>query len=264
MSAPGGRMPLLEHLRELRSRLLKAAAAVLIATVAAWFFFDPVWDFLKEPYCGIDQTHRLGSGCTLVVNGIFDAFFLKLRVSIILGLVASCPVWLWQVWAFVAPGLHKTERKWTYAFVAAAVPLFVLGAGISYVFIDKGLALFLGFAPADVVPLITVKDYLRYVTTTLLVFGLSFEFPLLLVVLNLARVLTYQRMRGWWRGMIIGIFVFAAFITPSQDAFTMSVMAAFMCLFYGLALLFARAHDHRRPAAPYADLSDDEPSPLEV
>lgn len=257
-------MPLVEHVRELRSRLIKAALGVLVCTVLAWLVFDPVWSFLKQPYCGLDQSHRLGKGCTLVVNGIFDSFFLQLRVSLILGLVLSCPIWLWQLWAFVVPGLHRRERRWAYAFVAAAVPLFFLGAAVSYVFIDKGLSVFLNFAPDDVIPLITVKEYLHYFTTTLLVFGLSFEFPLLLVMLNLARVLPYSRMRGWWRGIVLGIFLFAGIITPTQDAITMCVMAGFMCLFYLAALLFARVHDRRLPPPVYADIPDDQPSPLEL
>lgn len=254
----------MEHVRELRNRLLKAVLGIVVATALAWFVFDPVWDFIKQPFCHLHQPEQFRSQCTLVVNGIFDAFFLKLRVSFILGLVLSCPVWLWQLWAFVAPGLHRRERRWAYLFVGAAVPLFALGAVVSYVFLDKGLSVFLGFAPSSVVALISVKEYLHYFTTTLLVFGLSFEFPLLLIMLNLARVLTYERLRGWWRAMILGIFVFAGVITPTQDMFTMTVMALFMCMFYGAALLFARAHDRRRPASPYTDLSDDEPSPLEV
>lgn len=254
----------MEHVRELRNRLVKAALAILVGAVVAWIVFDPVWEFVKQPFCDLPQPQQFRGECTLVINGIFDAFFLKLRVSLILGVVFACPIWLWQLWAFVAPGLHRRERRWAYLFVSGAVPLFALGAVVSYVFLSKGLSFFLGTAPESVVPLITMKEYLHYFTTTLLVFGLSFEFPLLLIMLNLARVLTYERLRGWWRAMILGIFVFAGVITPTQDMFTMSFMAAFMCLFYGVALLFARAHDRRRPPAPYSDLPDDQPSPLEV
>lgn len=261
-------MPLVEHLRELRARLFVALLAVAAGMVVAWVLFDPIFAVLKEPYCQLPQARSLGPNCTLVVTGIFDAFFLKVRVSLIVGSVIASPVWLYEIWAFVTPGLYRNERRWTLAFLATSVPLFLAGAVLAYLTLDKGLALFLGLTPSEVTNIIRVNDYLGYVTTMLLVFGVSFEFPLLIVMLNLAGVVSFEALRRAWRGVIFGVAVFAAVATPSGDPFTMTALAAPMCLLYALALLVARWNDRRRARreaeSPYAGLSDDEASPLDL
>lgn len=260
-------MPLVEHLRELRSRLLKALLALALATAVAFVFFDPVFDVLKRPYCRLDVAHQLGDRCTLVVTGILDAFFLRLKVSLIVGTVLSSPVWLYQLWSFVTPGLHRHERRWSLTFLATAVPLFLAGSAVAYLTLDRGLALLLGFTPEGVTNLIRVNDYLSYVTLMLLVFGASFELPLLIVLLNLAGVVSAARLRASWRGVVFGIVVFAAVATPSQDPFTMLALATPMTALFGAALLVAAANDRRRArratASPYAALGDDETSPLD-
>jgi sec-independent protein translocase protein TatC len=260
-------MPLLEHLRELRGRLLKAFLGLAVATAGAFVFFDPVFEVLKAPYCRLDVARELTDRCTLVVTGIFDAFFLRLKVSLIAGTVLSSPVWLYQLWSFVTPGLHRNERRWALTFLVTAVPLFVVGAAVAYVTLDKGLALLLGFTPGGVTNLIRVNDYLSYVTLMLLLFGASFELPLLLVLLNLAGVVSAARLRASWRGVVFGIFAFAAVATPSQDPFTMLALAAPMTALFGVALLVSAANDRRRArraaASPYAGLADDEASPLD-
>ncbi|HLZ37547.1 MAG TPA: twin-arginine translocase subunit TatC [Mycobacteriales bacterium] len=260
-------MPLVEHLRELRSRLLKALLALVLATAVAFVFFDPVFDVLKRPYCRLPVAHQLGDRCTLVVTGILDAFFLRLKVSLIVGTILSSPVWLYQLWSFVTPGLHRHERRWSLTFLATAVPLFLAGSAVAYLTLDRGLALLLGFTPEGVTNLIRVNDYLSYVTLMLLVFGASFELPLLIVLLNLAGVVSAARLRASWRGVVFGIVVFAAVATPSQDPFTMLALATPMTALFGAALLVAAANDRRRArrgaASPYAALGDDETSPLD-
>jgi len=263
---PEGRMPLMDHLRELRNRLLKAMLAILVGTVIGWILFGPVWDFLKEPYCALDASKDLNGHCSLVVNGIFSSFFLRLKIAFILGLVISSPVWLFQLWAFVAPGLYRKERRWTYVFMGAAIPLFLIGTALAYVTVDKGLSIFLGFVPDDVAALITVDHYLGYVLAMLLVFGLTFELPLFVVILNLAGVLSSARIRRSQRMIVFGIFVFSAVATPSADPFTMLALALPTVLLFEVSALLAFLNDRRRARRPdpYEGLSDDEASPLDL
>ncbi|WP_308166213.1 MULTISPECIES: twin-arginine translocase subunit TatC [Actinomadura] len=266
-STPDGRMPLMEHLRELRNRLIKSILALVIGAIIGWLLFDPVWDVLKQPYCSLPQSRVVDKDqCSLFVNGIFSSFFLKLKISCIIGAVISSPVWLYQIWAFVAPGLYQKERRWTYTFMGAAVPLFFIGSALAYVTVDKGLAIFLGFVADDVKPLITVDSYLSYVLTMLLVFGLTFELPLFVVILNLAGVLSSSRIRKSQRVAIFGIFAFAAVATPSADPFTMLALALPTVVLFEIAALLAFFNDRRkaRRPDPYADLADDEASPLDL
>lgn len=259
-------MPLMDHLRELRNRLIKAILGLLLGTVIGWIIFQPVWDFLKEPYCALPESKDLNGACSLVVNGIFSAFFLRLKIAFIIGAVLSAPVWLYQLWAFVAPGLYRNERRWTYIFMGAAIPLFFVGTVLAYLTVDKGLSIFLGFVPDDVAALITVDHYLGYVLAMLLVFGLTFELPLFVVILNLAGVLTSARIRKSQRIIIFGIFVFSAVATPSADPFTMLALALPTVLLFEAAALLAFLNDRRRARRPdpYAGLSDDEAAPLNL
>ncbi|XVQ07732.1 twin-arginine translocase subunit TatC [Spirillospora sp. CA-255316] len=264
---PEGRMPLMDHLRELRNRLIKAMLALLVGTVIGWIFFNPVWDFLKEPYCALPASKDLnGRSCSLVVNGIFSSFFLRLKIAFILGLVVSSPVWLFQLWAFVAPGLYRKERRWTYVFMGASIPLFLVGTALAYITIDRGLSLFLGFVPDDVSALITVDHYLGYVLAMLLVFGLTFELPLFVIVLNMAGALSSHRIRRSQRMIIFGIFLFSAVATPSPDPFSMLALALPTVVLFEVAALLAFLNDRRRSrrSDPYEGLSDDEASPLDL
>ncbi|MDX6287250.1 MAG: sec-independent protein translocase protein TatC [Frankiales bacterium] len=262
-------MPLLEHILELRRRLTVSVIAIVVAMIAMWFLFNPVWDFLKQPYCDLPQEHRIATNnnnCTLFVTGIFEGFNIRLKVTFILGLVVSSPVWLYQIWAFIVPALRRHERKWTFAFLGCAVPLFLLGAALAYYTLNKGLAFLLGVNAHDVTALITVSSYLGFLLAMLLIFGVSFEFPLVVVLLNFMGVLSYARLRSWWRGMVLGIFIFAAVATPSADPLTMTALAVPMCLLYWLAAGVAKVHDSRKAKreaeASFPGLSDDEASPL--
>ena len=264
-SNPDGRMPLMEHIRELRNRVLKAMAGILAGAIVGWIFYDPIWRVLQHPYCQIPQSNRLNGQCALTTTGILDPFVLRIKICVIIGLVIASPIWLYQLWAFVAPGLYQRERRWTYVFMAGAVPLFAAGAFLAYVTLDKGLGILLGFTPDHVVPLVTITSYLSYAVAMLLIFGATFELPLFVVVLNLAGVLTHARIRKWRRTLVFGIFVFAAVATPSQDPFTMLALALPTVVLFEVAELIAYIHDRRKAARPelYANLSDDEASPLE-
>jgi sec-independent protein translocase protein TatC len=266
---PDGRMPLMEHIRELRNRIIKASAAIAVGAVIGWFVYPRVWHFIESPYCKIPIAHEglaKGGGCAMYVTGIFDAFFLRLQVAGITGVIISSPVWLYQLWAFIAPGLYKRERRWAYFFVGAAVPLFCFGGVLAYFAMTRGLRFLLGLVPHGVVPIITIDTYLSYATAMLLIFGLAFELPLVVVLLNLAGVLTHARFRKWRRMIIFLVFAFAAVATPSPDPLTMLLLAVPCVLLVELAEIFVWANDRRRSrqASPYAGLSPDEISPLDL
>jgi sec-independent protein translocase protein TatC len=264
---PEARMSLVEHIRELRNRLLKALLGLAAGMGVGWIFFNPVWKFLERPYCKIPQHNRLLGmhGCTLVVNGLFDGFFIHLKIMFVVGLIVSSPVWLYQLWAFIAPGLYARERRWAYAFVGAAVPLFAAGAAFAYLAMSNGLRFLLHMVPSGATALITVDTYFGYMTAMLLIFGIAFEVPLIMVMLNMAGVLTHARMRKWRRLMIFAVFAFAAVAVPSPDPFSMLLLAVPCVVLVELAELFVWANDRRRARRPsiYAGLPDDEISPLD-
>lgn len=265
-----GRMPLADHLRELRSRLGRSLLAVAVTTATAFAFHERILTFLTKPYCALPEAHRLSGGesCSLIVTGVLEGFNVSMRISLYAGIIAAAPVWLYQLWKFVTPGLYQNERKYALTFVGISSTLFLGGVVLAYLSISKGLAFLLGFTSGALTPALKIDSYLSFLTAMTMTFGISFELPVLLVLLNTAGILSYQRMRGWWRGMVFGIFVFAAVATPSGDPFTMSFMALPMCFFFGVALLIARSHDARKARreaeSPFATLSDDEASPLEM
>lgn len=263
-------MTLMEHLYELRTRLFKSAIALVIAGILAFVFFQPIFSFLIHPYCALPAHVRnadLTGGCHLIAYSVFDQFNVRLKVSMIVAVVVAAPVWLFQLWRFITPALHRRERRWTVSFTVVASVLFFAGAAMAYYVLGKGLELLLTIAGSNVTTLLDVSSYLRYVVAMLAVFGLALEFPLLLASLNFAGVLSYQRMRSWWRGIVFVIFVFTAVATPSPSPVEMTALALVMCLLFGVVLVIARAHDRRKERRVAADglagLDDDDTSPLD-
>jgi sec-independent protein translocase protein TatC len=243
-------------------------AAIVAGTIVAFVFHSWLLHLLTRPYCNLPPSYRLvHDRCTLVVTGVLDAFTVTLKLSLYAGLILSSPVWLWQLWAFITPGLHANERRYAVSFVGASVGLFVAGGFVAFVTLANGLRFLLGFANSGIASLLTFDSYLSYVTAMVLVFAASFELPLLVVMLNLAGVVSHQALRRWGRLTIFGIFVFAAVATPSQDPFTMLALALPMCGLYGVAVGFAFLHDRRvarrGDTSPYAHLADDELAPLD-
>jgi sec-independent protein translocase protein TatC len=267
---PDGTMTLVEHLTELRNRLFKASVFVVLGMVVGWLLYDRVLKLLMRPYCALPPGKRFDAehGCTLVYTGVGDGFVIRVKVAFIVGLVVSAPFWLYQLWSFITPGLRKNERKWTMVFVTSASLLFALGMTIAYLILPKALNVLVGLAGHGAIPLFTVKDYLSFITSMLLIFGVAFELPLLVVVLNLAGVLSYARLMKWQRMSIFLIFVFAAVATPSQDPLSMIFMAVPLCILFELAVLVARIHDKRKAEREriesFEHISDDEASPLDL
>jgi sec-independent protein translocase protein TatC len=259
-------MSLAEHLRELRRRVIVSLVAVVAGTIVAFVFHEWLIDVLTQPYCDLPEKYRAIQGrCTLYVGGVLDPFNVTLKLSLYAGLLLASPVWLWQLWQFVTPGLYQRERRWALSFVGVSVGLFCLGAFVAYITLQNGLRFLLSFATGGISSLLNFNSYLSYVVAMVLVFAVSFEFPLLVVMLNLANVLSYERLRHWTRGVVFGIFCFAAVATPSQDPFTMLALSLPMCLLYGLSLFVARLHDRRvgRSVSPYDGLADDDLSPID-
>lgn len=254
-------MTLIEHIRELRTRLFKASLGVLVGTVAGFLVSDDIFAILKAPYCEffIEQT---GEACSFVGNPL-DAFLLKLKISLYAGLVLAAPIWLYQLWAFVAPGLHKRERRYGYTFAAIATPLFAAGFVLGFYLVARSLPLFLGLLD-DAVITVNLSGYFEFVTGVMLLFGAGFEIPLILLMLNIAGVLSAKRLLGWWRIAVFLFFLFAAIVTPTPDPFNMTILALCMSALYFAAVGVAFLIDARRGRRdPYANLSDDEISPIE-
>jgi sec-independent protein translocase protein TatC len=264
---PDGSMPLMEHLRELRNRVFKVVLFVGVGAIVGWYVYPHVWHFIETPFCRLQlQVHIEvsggGKGCHLYVTGIFDALFLRLKLAIITGVIISAPLWLYQLWAFIAPGLYARERRWAYFFVGASVPLFVAGGALAYLAMTKGLHFLLELVPGGGVPIITINTYLSYALAMLTIFGIAFELPLAFVLLNLARVLPHERFAKWRRMIIFGVFLFAAVATPSPDPISMLLLAVPCVLLVELAEVFAFFNDRRRARMladdPFPGLSPEE------
>ena len=266
---PDGRMPLIDHLRELRNRLLKAALALVLVMVLGFVFFDQIWSFVSHPFCSAVINGKTGcrrTGDQLVVSGVFDPFMLRVKIAFFVGLIVSSPVWLYQVWAFIAPGLYRREKRWAYLFAGIAAPLFAVGAALAYEVMSRGLRYLLGLTPNGVVNLPSVDTYLSYFQGMILGFGLAFELPLALVLLNLAHILTHERFRRWRRLMLFGAFLFAGIANPSPDPLSMLLLAVPCVVLVEVAEIFIYFNDRRRARIPdpYAGLADDEAAPLEM
>jgi sec-independent protein translocase protein TatC len=270
---PEGRMPLVEHLRELRNRLGKSVLAIVIGAVVSAIYYQDVINFLTEPIqhavgCSKPFTELAkqskGACGNITMSGLMGPFTLMIKVSLTGGVVIASPVWLYQLWAFVAPGLHRHEKKYALAFVATGFPLFMAGAWFSYHVLPTAADVLIGFTPRGAVNLLPLDDLLDLVTRMVIVFGLSFELPLLLVMLNLTGVLGGRRMLSWWRGMILGVTVFAAFATPTVDPVSMLSLAAPIVLLYFLAVGFALLNDRRRARREAQEPSPDEASELDL
>lgn len=254
----------MEHIRELRNRMAVAMLALLVGVVAAFILWEPIYDFLRAPYCETEQGEE---SCELFALGVFDQFKVRLRVAFIGGALLSAPIWLYQLGAFITPALHRNERRYAAGFLAGSLLLFVTGALFAYLTISRGLQFLLSVGGGDIVTLLSIQSYLSFVTLLLIAFGVAFEFPVILVFLHLVGVLPARRMREWRRAMILVVFVASALITPSQDPFTFMAMAVPLCLMYEGCVMFARVHERlvrrRQSQDPLTELDPDTPSVID-
>ncbi len=261
---PEARMPLMEHLRELRHRLTKASIALVLGAVVGFVVYDQIWDFLTEPYCSLPDSQVVeGGGCSLIVTGPFDAFFVAFKIWLFSGALITAPLWLYQLWAFAAPALHGREKKYAYIFSPLAGILFVSGAALAYTITSLALQMLFGFLPEDADPYLTIGEYLNYMLIMMGMFGLGFVMPLLVILLNIAGIVTHEAIAKWRRVIIFSAFLAAAVITPAEPI-SMLALAVPLILLFELAELFCFFNDRRRRRNdPASGLDDDELSELD-
>ncbi|MEU5781465.1 twin-arginine translocase subunit TatC [Micromonospora lupini] len=264
--AADGSMTLIEHVRELRNRLFRASLAIMLGFGVGIWLATPVRVLLSKPYCSLDASIDPITGkCKFVQLGVADVFLLNLKIGLWVGLVIAAPIWLYQLWAFIAPGLHRHERRYAYIFTALAAPLFAAGAVLAFFVTTKGLEFLLNVSGDDIATNLEVTRYISFVTNLILLFGVAFEFPLIVLMLNFVGIASAKRLLSWWRVAIFVFFAFSAVVTPTPDPFGMTALAVCLSALYFAAVGVAFINDRRRGRGKevYAGLDDDEVSPLE-
>jgi len=236
--------------------------------VAGWIYYPQLFAILSAPFNDvIAQARAQGRTVVLAMTGVADPFVMQMQVAAVAGVILSAPVWLYQLWRFVTPGLHRHERRWAIGFVAVAVPLFFSGVVLAYVVLPYGLQVLFGFTPENVENIVSVDRYLSFFIRMVLVFGVGFLMPLLLVVLNFAGILTGKRLLSWWRWVIFLVFIFAAVATPTGDPVNLLLLSGpllvLMALAIGISLMNDRRRARRRSAEDFSAWDDDETSPLD-
>jgi sec-independent protein translocase protein TatC len=240
-----GQMTLIEHLRELRHRLILCLWALAVGALGGFFLYEPAMRLIQAPYCDFlrdnpDKAPFGSVGCSLVFLGAIDGFLITIKVIVFLALVIALPIVLYQLWAFIVPGLTERERRWAIPFVSMSLLLFLMGGAVAYLTLPKALGFLLSVGGDFVNPLLTVDKYVGFVIFTILAFGLGFEFPILLISLTAAGVLSGDTMRKHRRYVILGLAIFAAVITPSPDPISMLALLIPLTLFYEGAIIVSR------------------------
>jgi sec-independent protein translocase protein TatC len=236
------RMSLGEHLAELRRRLIISVLAVCAGGLVAFFLYNRVLDFLVHPYCQALAHRHMDSpvGCNLVINDPLEGFTTRLKVSGYLGLFLASPVVLWQLWRFITPGLHRREKRYAIPFIVSSVLLFALGGLVAILTFPKALDFLIGVSGKNITTFFSPSRYISLYVLVVAAFGVAFEFPIVLVFLELAGVVPSRKLRDWRRPAIVVIFVVAAIITPSQDPYSLFAMAIPMYIFYEASILIGR------------------------
>ena len=245
-------MPLLSHLNELRSRAFKSAIGITLASCIGWVFYEKIIARLANPICDLEAATSAGDkSCgILYINGVLGPLDLKFKISVLLGIIIASPVWLYQIWAFISPGLHKKERRNSIFFVMGAVPFFAVGIFAGYLVLPIAIEVLLSFTPSSLTNLVKFDDYLTFVTQLILVFGIAFELPVFLIALNLAGILSGRSILRPWRYAIFGITLFSAIATPTGDPITLFFLAGPLILLYleagGISLLIDKSRLKRK------------------
>jgi sec-independent protein translocase protein TatC len=223
-------MTVVEHLTELRHRLVVCIVAIGLGALVGFLLYNRILHFLLEPYCSLH--HRRLAGCGLLTQDPLEPFIVRLKIASWTGVGLASPVIFWQLWRFVTPGLHRNEKKYAIPFVVMSVLLFAMGGAVAWLTFPKALDFLVGVGGSNLIAIFSPSKYLRLIVLMILAFGLAFEFPILIVFLELARVVSSKQLTAWWRPAVVIIFAVAAVITPSQDPYSLFAMAVPMSIFY--------------------------------
>ncbi|GAB3188874.1 twin-arginine translocase subunit TatC [Nesterenkonia suensis] len=240
---PEGKMPLKEHLRELRNRLIKACLGIVIGAVAGFFLYDIIFGLLSSPVVDFDDVDR---STEIAFNTVGQPLDLMIRISLFVGIVISSPVWLYQVWAFIMPGLQKKEKRYAMGFIAASVPLFVIGIAMAYVVLPRAIQFFFTLNPEGTSNIIAPDVYFTFVLHLFLAFGVAMVIPVVLVGVNMMGLVSGRRVLKSWRGTVMFIALISAMAAPGGDAITMFFIAGPLVVLFGVAILLCLLNDKRR------------------
>jgi len=242
------KMPLLEHLREFRKRVVKSASAISLASLIGWFYYNEIITKLAQPVCDLATAQRANANTcgSLYINGVLGPLNLQIKVALLTGLILSAPIWLYQLWAFIAPALHRKEKRNSIFFFSAATPFFAAGTYLGYSILPVAIRVLFGFTPQSLTNLVKFDDYLDFVMRAILLFGIAFELPVFLVTFNLIGFLSGAAILRPWRIWVFCIVLFVAGFTPSADPLTMILLAVPLILLYLFSGFFALWNDRRR------------------
>lgn len=249
-----GTMPLLDHLRELRKRVIRSAFFIVIFAVVGWIHYNSIITTLAAPVCDLKAAQESGStNCgALYISGVLGPLNLQLKVAFLTGVILSAPFWLYQIWAFIAPALHRKEKKNSILFIIAATPFFAIGAVLAFIVLPLAIKVLFGFTPESLNNLIKFDDYLDFVLRLILIFGIAFELPVFLVSLNLVGVLSGKSILKPWRIAIFAITFFVAAFSPTADPLSMAALALPLIAFYfgagGIGLLVDKRRERKNRA----------------
>ena len=244
-------MPLIDHLRELRKRVLSSAIAIVVAFGGGWYFYNSIIVTLAKPVCDLRTAQASGAeSCgALYISGVLGPLDLQIKVALMTAVIVSAPFWLYQLWAFIAPALHRKEKRNSVLFVTAATPFFVMGAALGYLILPVAITALFGFTPDSVSNLVRFDDYLDFVLRLILLVGLAFELPIFLLTFNLIGFLRGSTILKPWRAWIFSICLVVAAFSPTADPLSMVLLSAPLILFYfmagGIALLVDRKRDRK-------------------
>lgn len=247
-AADEGRMTLMEHLIELRHRIIVCCIAVGVAAVVGWFLYPPISHFLVHPYNEIANSSITG-GDKLIATSPIEGFAVRIKITAYVAIALAMPVILWQIWRFVSPGLYKHEKRYALPFILSAIALFILGASIAYWTLPKALQWLADVGGNNITQAYTADKYYQLIAYMMLAFGICFEFPILLIFLQMAGIVQNSTLRKYWRHAIVGIAVVVAVATPSNDPISMLALSIPLWIFYGIAVAFGAFRDRRRRRA---------------
>jgi sec-independent protein translocase protein TatC len=252
-AADQGRMTLIEHLIELRRRIIVCAVAIGLFAVVGWFLYPWISDFLLRPYR--DIAHRSIAGGNLIATSPVEGFAVRMKITLYVAVAFAMPVILWQIWRFVAPGLYKHERRYAWPFVVSAITLFVSGAMLAYWTLPKALDWLSAVGGDNITQAYTADKYYQLIAYMMLAFGICFEFPIVLVFLQMAGIVSNEWLRKYRRHAIVVIFVVVAVATPSNDPISLLALSLPLVVFYEVAIVVGRVRNRRKRRAADAAAS---------